>query len=147
MDYNIVQAKEEDKDLLASLRLAAMKESLDNLGRFDPIRARQRFLETFSLKDTWKIVVDEQLVGFYVLRLKKSHWHLDHLYFFPDFQGEGLGGSVLVTIKQQASATGLPIRLGALRESRSNSFYKKHGFSYTHEEEWDIYYEFLPSET
>lgn len=147
MNYSIVQAHDEDKDLLAEIRILAMKESLEALGRFDPKRARHRFLETFSQKDTWKVVVDKQVVGFYVLRLKEGHWHLDHLYFCPGFQGEGLGGSVLAVIKQQAKATELPIRLGALRESRSNDFYKKHGFNTTHEEKWDIYYEFSATET
>ncbi|MFT5692502.1 MAG: GNAT superfamily N-acetyltransferase [Oceanicoccus sp.] len=146
MSYKIVQANEEDKELLAEIRLLAMKESLEFLDRFDPKRARHRFLETFSRKHTWKITIGENVVGFYVLRLHESHFHLDHLYFRPNFQGEGLGGRVLAGIKQQAKVAELPIRLGALRESRSNDFYKKNGFSYTHEEEWDIYYEFAHAE-
>ena len=83
-----------------------------------------------------------KLVGFYVTHNKDDHIHLNHLYFSPEYQGLGLGTKVLAVIKGQAQEIGLPIRLAALRDSRSNGFYKNNGFRYTHEEEWDIYYEF-----
>ncbi len=142
MNYEIHLATEEDKESLAELRISAMKESLENVGRFDPIRARNRFLETFSCKDTVKILIEGDVVGFYVVKNNEDHIYLDHLYFHPKYQNLGLGGSVLATIKNYAKLKNQPIRLGALRQSRSNDFYKQHGFSYTHEEEWDIYYEF-----
>ena len=77
--------------------------------------------------------------------INDDHLYLKHFYLHPDFQSQGLGGRVISSIKRQAAASGLPIRLGALRNSRSNNFYQKHGFTYTHEEEWDIYYELTPN--
>ena len=142
MNYEISPVTEIDKESLAELRLAAMKESLENVGRFNPEVARSRFLNSFCKNDTKKILVKGVLVGFYVTHNKGDHIHLDHLYFSPEYQGFGLGANVLNLIKGQAREAGLPIRLGALRGSRSNEFYKKHGFVFTHEEEWDIYYEF-----
>ncbi len=142
MNYEISSVKEIEKESLAELRIAAMKESLENIGRFDPETARNRFLGSFIEDDTKKVLIDGDLVGFYVVHKKTDHIHLDHLYFFPEHQGQGLGAKVLTLIKEQALKEGLPIRLGALRGSRSNDFYKKHGFIYTHEEEWDLYYEF-----
>jgi GNAT superfamily N-acetyltransferase len=142
MNYEIQPATEEDKESLAELRISAMKESLEYVGRFDPIRARNRFLETFCCADTKKISISGEIVGFYVVKNNEDHVYLDHLYFYPKYQNLGLGGSVLATIKNYAQLKNKPIRLGALRKSRSNDFYKKHGFSFTHEEEWDIYYEF-----
>ena len=47
-------------------------------------------------------------------------------------------------VKEAAVYTGLPIRLGALKQSESNNFYKNRGFVLTHQEEWDNYYEFSP---
>ena len=43
-----VAASLADGEALASLRVAAMRESLERIGRFDPQRARQRFLATFE---------------------------------------------------------------------------------------------------
>ena len=65
---------------------------------------------------------------------------LDHLYIHPTEQGAGLGGVVLERIKALAVSMGLPIKLGALKESPANQFYRKHGFVKTHEEDWDNYY-------
>ena len=142
MDYEISYVTEIDRESLAELRIAAMKESLESIGRFDPDTARNRFLNSFNKDDTRKVLIDGSLVGFYVIHKKIDYIHLDHLYFFPKYQGLGFGTKILALIKRQALEAGLPIRLGALRGSRSNDFYKKHGFIYTHEEEWDIYYEF-----
>lgn len=142
MNYETKPVSTADKEVLAELRVSAMKESLENLGRFNPIQAKNRFLEKFTASDTRKITVNDELAGFYVIKKSSDHIYLDHLYFYPQYQSCGLGGKVLSTIKNNAKAANLPIRLGALRDSRSNDFYKNHGFKYTHEEEWDIYYEY-----
>lgn len=49
--------------------------------------------------------------------------------------------AIVEKFKDIAQAKQLPVRLGALRQSQSNDFYLKKGFRKTHEEEWDICYE------
>ena len=51
------------EDLLA-LRIAAMRESLERLGRFDPERARSRLQATFRPEYTWAIELEGKRVGF-----------------------------------------------------------------------------------
>jgi hypothetical protein len=41
-------AKPEEGNALAELRVEAMRESLERIGRFDPSRARERFLSGIS---------------------------------------------------------------------------------------------------
>lgn len=142
MNYEIQDVRESDRDVLVALRLSAMKESLERVGRYDPVRARNRFLVGFKATDTKKIIINENIVGFFVLRNNEDHLLLDHLYVDPGYQGTGLGGMVMSSIKQYAKELKISIRLGALKLSKANEFYKKHGFVQTHEEEWDIYYEF-----
>ncbi|MDA9352408.1 GNAT family N-acetyltransferase [Porticoccaceae bacterium] len=142
MKIDLRVATPDDKEILADLRLSAMKDSLNNIGRFDPKRARDRFLQTFVSKSTQKIYLDGVLVGFYVLKKIEDHLSLDHLYCMPKFQNLGIGGYILESIIDSSRRNNLPIRLGALKKSRSNDFYIKHGFINTHETEWDIYYEF-----
>ena len=45
-------------------------------------------------------------------------------------------------VLRESEASGLPVRLGALRESRANEFYKSLGFRQTHEDAFDVYYEY-----
>ena len=145
MRYLISDVSAGEAELLADLRIAAMKESLVAIGRFEPQRARGRFMETFCPGLTKKILVDGVLAGFYVVTPKEDCLYLDHLYIHPDCQGGNIGGSVLQRIIRLAESQCLPVRLGALRSSRSNNFYQSHGFVKTHEDEWDIYYEYITS--
>jgi RimJ/RimL family protein N-acetyltransferase len=133
-----------DFDALADIRIAAMRDSLVRVGRFDPERARQRLRASYSPQDTWAIVLDDVRVGFYALRREADALKLDHLYILPGYQAMGLGAEVLRRILRRADRDGLPVRLGALRDSDANRFYQRHGFVRTGEDSWDIYYERSP---
>jgi len=139
MEYS--QSKESDAHALADLRAEAMKPSLVALGRFDENRVRTRFLDTFVAQDTMKMIDHDELVGFYVVRERSDHLWLDHLYIKPKYQEKQLGKDALDRVIALAKEQALPIRLGALKGSRSNGFYLKNGFKQTHEDEFDIYYE------
>ena len=118
-----------------------MKPSLEALGRFDEERVRSRFLDTFMPSESKKIIEDDQLAGFFVVRNRLDHLYLDHLYIDPKMQGRGLGAKVIAWVKEIARKVNLPIRLGALKGSKANEFYITNGFLKTHEDEFDIYYE------
>ncbi|UXH78618.1 GNAT family N-acetyltransferase [Roseateles amylovorans] len=130
----------DDAEALIVLRIAAMKPSLERLGRFDPQRARERFLASFDPALTRHIEVDRQRLGFVVIRPQPDWLLLDHLYLHPDAQGRGLGAAVLQRVFAQAEALGLPVRVGALRGSDANRFYQRHGFLWVEESEFDLYY-------
>ncbi|WP_353193446.1 GNAT family N-acetyltransferase [Pandoraea pnomenusa] len=129
-----------DAETLVEIRIAAMRESLERIGRFDPQRARERFLNTFDPSLCRFIDVDGVPAGFILIRPHDDHWLLDHFYILPEFQRAGLGAAVLRTVIDDADARHIPIRLGALRESDANRFYQRHGFLQVEEAEWDIYY-------
>ena len=62
------RAHADDADALVSLRIEAMRESLERAGRFDAARARQRFLSGFSPEHTRHIVLGDERVGFVVVK-------------------------------------------------------------------------------
>jgi ribosomal protein S18 acetylase RimI-like enzyme len=117
-----------------------MRDSLERIGRFDPARARERFLSGFSPEHTRHIEADGGRVGFVVVRPQADFVLLDHLYVHPSYQCQNIGATVLAQIIQEASAMALPVRVGALRESDSNRFYVRHGFKLIEESEFDNYY-------
>jgi GNAT superfamily N-acetyltransferase len=131
---------ESDANTLVDIRIAAMRESLERIGRFDPQRARERFLASFDPVLCRFIEADGIQAGFILIRPQEDHWLLDHLYILPERQGRGIGAAVLRNVFERADAQRMPIRLGALRGSDSNRFYLQHGFVQTGETEWDIYY-------
>ncbi|AOI87814.1 GNAT family N-acetyltransferase [Burkholderia pseudomultivorans] len=133
-----------DADILVDIRIAAMRESLSRIGRFDPQRARERFLASFDAALCRFIEVDGVRVGLVMVRPLDDYWLLDHLYVLPEYQGKGIGAAVLQEVFKRADARRMPIRVGALRDSDANGFYQRHGFVRTDEAEWDIYYERQP---
>lgn len=142
-DFTLSPATEADFERLVALRLLAMRESLDRLGRFDPDRARLRFREGFDPAHTRLIHQDDALVGCFTLRPGDDGalW-LEHFYLYPKVQGRGLGGAVMRALL--AETRGRTLRLCVLRESDANRFYPRFGFVETHREAWDIYYERPP---
>ncbi|MDO8067351.1 GNAT family N-acetyltransferase [Janthinobacterium sp. SUN206] len=134
-----------DGEALASLRVAAMRASLERIGRYDPQRARDRFLATFDPARTWQLRHDDTLAGFYVLRPQADYLLLDHLYLAPGYQRQGMGAAVLARVFAEADATRQSVRVGALRDSEANRFYVRHGFVPDGEEEFDLYYRRAPA--
>lgn len=136
----LVPAQQSDADNLVAIRIEAMRESLERVGRFDPVRARERFLSGFEARNTHYIEVSGERVGFVVVKHHHNELLLDHLYVRPTAQGSGIGSAVLARIFKEADVAGLPIRVGALKGSASNRFYTRHGFQFIESSEFDNYY-------
>jgi len=137
---SLVLARPDDFEALVDVRIEAMRESLERIGRFDPVRARTRFQEGFSAAFTRHIEYAGARVGFVVVKPAPDGLLLDHLYVKPAAQGLGIGAAVLHQLFQEADAAGLAMRVGALKESASNRFYTRHGFQFVESKEFDNYY-------
>ncbi len=133
-----------DLESLIQIRIEAMQESLERIGRFDSGRVRERLSKNFKPEYTWHILHENTPVGFMVLLPEKDGFHLEHLYILPKQQGQKIGETILKQIFKQADATRSRIRVGALRGSDSNRFYKRNGFVLVEETEFDNYYEREP---
>ena len=126
------------EDLLA-LRIAAMRESLERLGRFDPERARA------AASHLPPGIHLGNRAGRKTRRLLRPApgWRRPAPgppVPAPIGPGPGPGRPHAQRLLAQADAQGLPLRVGALRDSDSNRFYQRHGFVQVDESEWDIEY-------
>jgi len=133
-------ADDGDFEGLLSLRMAAMRESLDRLGRFDPQRARERLSRGYQPAHTRHILRGGELVGFVVVVPRDDGWQLDHLYVHPSTQGEGIGSWVMAQVLAEADAVHQSVSVTALKHSDANRFYQRHGFELQAEGEWDWFY-------
>ncbi len=133
-----------DFEALLGLRLRAMRQSLERLGRYDEQRARERLAAGFDPSHTQHIMVDGRRAGFIVLKALSHVLRLDHLYIDPPLQQHGIGHDVLVWVCACADRQQVPVELCALKGSDANRFYLRHGFVATGEGEWDIDYVRLP---
>lgn len=139
-DLALRPADEGDFEALLALRLAAMRESLERVGRFDPQRARERLSRGFQPAHTRHILREGELVGFVVVVPRERDWLLDHLYIHPSAQRQGIGAWVLAQVLRDADALHMPVSVTALKHSDANRLYQRHGFELQAEGEWDLYY-------
>ena len=140
MQLGFVDAISDDLEALVALRLAAMRESLERIGRFDPARARERFASGFDPARTRHVEVDGERVGVVVVRPQGRELLLNDLYIRPGAQGGGIGTAVLARVFAEADAQGRALRVGALRDSAANRFYLRHGFRLVAQTEFDNHY-------
>ena len=137
---SLCPAEDGDVEAFVALRILVMRESLERLGRFDPQRARERFLSSFVRENTRHILVDGARAGVVIVKPDDAGLVLDHLYIDPRFQGRGVGAAVLALVFAEADKMRMALRVAALRGSDSNRFYARHGFALVREAEWDNYY-------
>ena len=130
-------ARDEDVERLLELRIRVMREHLERIGRFDPVRARERFRGSFVPAHARLILVDGAFAGCVSLIPDAIGFELMHFYVDPALQGVGVGGEVLRRLCAEADALTKPIHLGVLKQSPARRFYERHGFVFTHDDQWD----------
>ena len=135
-----------DFEPMADLRAEALRESLERLGRFDPVRVRERLRSAFEPACMRHILISGERVGYLTLipHAGSNSLRLHHLYIHPASQGRGVGTWALEWVKAQGRAAGQDITLGALRGSDANRFYLRHGFRLVEEQEFDLEYRWSP---
>lgn len=138
--FELQPAAASDFESLLTLRLRAMRESLERIGRYDEQRARERLAAGFAPEHTQHILAGGQRVGFLVLKRHTQALRLEHLYIDPQAQDQGLGSAVLDMVCERADRELLRVELVALKGSDANRFYLRHGFVAVGEGEWDIDY-------
>ena len=137
---SVAPVVESDFSELAGIRIAAMRESLQAVGRFDPDRARERLRSNFDPARTRFILSGDLKVGFYATHPESDGLWIDHLYILPAYQRCGMGSVILSGIIAEAKRQGLGVFVGALIGSASNRFYLSHAFRLTKRDEYDNYY-------
>ncbi|MEO7269380.1 MAG: GNAT family N-acetyltransferase [Knoellia sp.] len=137
-DFALRQAEASDASWVAELRAEVMRPDLERLGRYDPIRVRQRFLNGFQPQVAHVIAVTGAEVGLIAVRPEAEETWIEHFYLQPDYQGSGLGGQVLRWALQRESDE-RPFRLNVLQGSPARRLYERHGFVFEREDPIDVW--------
>lgn len=143
MAVTFTPAAEPDFETLLALRMAALRESLERLDRFDPERGRRRFRAEFSPAHTRLIHADGTFAGCVTVTDPDPDgfvW-IKTLYLDAAVQGRGVGAAAMAQILAETDAAGLPTRLSVLIGSDANRFWTRLGYVETHRDALDVYYE------
>jgi GNAT superfamily N-acetyltransferase len=146
--FTLQPVAEEDFESMLELRTAAMRESLERVGRYTPERSRERLRAAFAPRYMQHLVSpDGRRMGFVTVQPEGAGvLRLQHLYLHPDWQGSGIGAAVLADVQERVRREGAVLRLTALQQSDANRFYQRHGFVQTGAEDVDVHYEWRAGE-
>jgi GNAT superfamily N-acetyltransferase len=127
-----------DAHWIAELRAVVLRPDLERLGRFDPVRVRQRLLSAFDPAATQVVLVDGRETGCIAVRPEADALWVEHFYLAPDVQGRGVGSAVL---QRQLADHGRErtFRLNVLQGSPARALYERHGFIVDHQDPVDVF--------
>ncbi|WP_440111678.1 GNAT family N-acetyltransferase [Paenibacillus sp. QZ-Y1] len=135
------QSIQKDQEQLADLRALALYDDLTRLGRYDDVKVRDRFRNTFDAVHTWIIEVEGSLVGCVALKPKSESEEvlLEHFYIHPDYQGQKIGTQVLNILLEQDEVQGKRVILNVLQGSPARRLYERFGFILDSEDDVDVF--------
>jgi GNAT superfamily N-acetyltransferase len=137
-NWSLRAAVDRDAQWIAELRAVVLRPDLERLGRFDPVRVRQRFLSTFDAVVTQVVLVGGQEAGSIAVRPDEGSLWIEHFYLRADCQGMGIG-SLVLRRQLGASQADRPFRLNVLRGSRAQALYERHGFVVESQDAVDVF--------
>lgn len=135
MTFSLRPSRLDDAEWIAELRAVVLRHDLERLGRFDPVRVRERFLLAFDASLTRIIVVNGADVGSITVRPAEDGTWIEHFYLDAASQGRGIGGGVLRSVLNGHGA----FRLNVLQGSPARRLYERHGFTLFSEDEVDVF--------
>lgn len=137
-EFSLRPARPADARWIAELRAVVMRPDLERLGRWDPVRVRERFLNAFLPEHTYVIAVEGHAAGVIAVRPEPDALWIEHFYLSPEFQGQGLGAGVLRRVMGE-SKDHRPFRLNVLQGSPARRLYERHGFVLETEDPVDVF--------
>lgn len=143
MTWALRQSTRSDASWMAELRAVVMRPDLERLGRFDPVRVRQRFLGGFDPSHTFVIDVDDAPAGLIAVRPETDAQWIEHFYLHPRHQGQGLGGEILRLVIAE-HRDDRPFRINVLQGSPARRLYERNGFTFEAEDPVDVWLIFQP---
>lgn len=141
MTFTLRPSRVDDAEWIAELRAIVLRDDLERLGRFDPVRVRERFRRSFDPALTRVIVVDGRDAGSIAVRAADDGTWIEHFYLDAALQGRGIGSGILTRVLDEQSLAGArgPLRLNVLQGSPAQRLYERHGFELESEDEIDIF--------
>jgi len=134
------KATDEDKEFLRDLNRIVYEEVvIEQFGSWDDVWQSNYFDEKWKAAGYQIIQVEGKPVGTLWTIEEKDHIWLRELQVLPEFQGRGIGTTLMKRELKKAKVRELPIRLRVLKTNRASHFYERLGFSVYDETETQLY--------
>jgi ribosomal protein S18 acetylase RimI-like enzyme len=127
--WELRQARPEDRDFLFDLNRATMKEYVERVWGWDESGQITFFDDRFA-PDQWQIIqADGTDIGVLIVQEDARQIHVAEIQILPEWQGRGIGSSVVRELMDRGTATGRSLTLRVLHANpRARALYERFGF-------------------
>jgi ribosomal protein S18 acetylase RimI-like enzyme len=135
MNYSLRPAVDADFDFLYNLHRAAMREYVEPIWGWHEQWQAEYFRAKFDPTNRQIIEVDGRSVGVIVVEDKPEEIYLGLIELLPEYQGRGIGTSLLNRLIERAQATGRALTLHVLKTNHpARRLYERHSLRVVEEE-------------
>ncbi|MGF1909566.1 GNAT family N-acetyltransferase [Vibrio kasasachensis] len=132
-------AVQDDYEFLFELKKAALKCPVERIFGWDEAIQRQIHQQEWIEDRPIIIVVENKPIGSYLIQKRSEELYFARFFILPEYQGMGLGNTILRSVIAQSEAVGLPITLCYLQGNWVGKLYKRFGFTITSETQEFVY--------
>lgn len=137
------QATSADMDWLYHSFKQTMQDFIEKTWGWDELLQAHSFFDNLPAKSFTIASLDQIAVGALNLREKGDHLWLEMVLVLPEYQGQGIGRTLLEYAQTKAESTQKPLRLSVLKLNPAQHFYRHMGFEDTALDQWSIKMQWL----
>lgn len=142
MIYCLRSVTETDKDFLYNIKKASIKEYVEKIWGWDEEYQIKDFESDFIPENFKIIMVEGKDIGFIRVNEEPSNINITEIHILPDYQGRGIGRSVIKSIIEDASDKMKTVTIGCfIANQRAKKLYERLGFKVVRTT--DTHYEML----
>jgi ribosomal protein S18 acetylase RimI-like enzyme len=125
-------ATESDTDFVHQTECISYKDVVvRQFGSWDDEKHNELFNKTWKPEKYEILSSNGTDCGFISIERNKEYIFIHEIVLLPEFQGKGIGSSLVKEIIQEASLKNIPVRLQVLKENQAQHLYRKLGFKDT----------------
>ena len=128
MKVDTRETHQADYEWLYRLKVAAMGDYIEAVYGWDEDLQRRLFKDDFRPQEIEIITVDGSDAGMFLVTRESEGYVLQRLEILPQFQGRGVGSTILRKIMETALDEAVPVRLQVFKSNPARSLYERLGF-------------------
>ncbi|HEY8291619.1 MAG TPA: GNAT family N-acetyltransferase, partial [Thermomicrobiales bacterium] len=132
-EYQVRQATDADDDFLYRLHVAAMRDLVAQVWGWDDAWQERYFADHFDPAHSRIITVNGKDVGVVAVEWGAADAFIANIEILPEYQGLGLGATLIRGIIAEGETRNLPVRLQVLKVNPARRLYERLGFVITGE--------------
>ncbi len=127
--WHLRPARPDDHDFLFKLNATTMREHVERVWGWNDADQAAFFKNRFA-PDRWQIIqADGEDVGVLIVEETSEEIYLAEVQIVPEWQGRGVGSSIVRSLMNDAAAAGKPLTLRVLHvNERARALYERLGF-------------------